>query len=97
MNLVHLCEAGMLILFGISWPFNIIKSWKSRTAKGKSIAFEYIIVVGYLVGLLGKYLSWKYTGELAYSTWFYIADILMVLTDVALYYRITALDKQRGK
>ena len=97
MNLVQLCEAGMLILFGISWPFNIVKSWKSRTAKGKSIAFEYLIVAGYLVGLAGKIIAWRTTGELAYSTWFYIADIVMVVTDVVLYYRNTALDKQRGK
>ena len=97
MNIVHLCETGMLIAFGVSWPFNITKSWKSRTARGKSIAFEYIVVAGYLIGLLGKYLSWKLTGELAYSTWFYIADIAMVMTDIVLYYRNAALDRQRDR
>ena len=51
----------MLIAFGFSWPFNIIKSWKSGTARGKSIAFEYIIVAGYLIGLLGKIISWRIT------------------------------------
>ena len=84
----------MLIAFGFSWPFNIIKSWKSGTARGKSIAFEYIIVAGYLIGLLGKIISWRITGELAYSVWFYIADIIMVVTDIALYYRNVALDRQ---
>ena len=94
MKFVHLCEAGMLIAFGFSWPFNIIKSWKSGTARGKSIAFEYIIVAGYLIGLLGKIISWRITGELAYSVWFYIADIIMVVTDIVLYYRNVALDRQ---
>lgn len=84
----------MLIAFGFSWPFNIIKSWKSGTARGKSIAFEYIIVAGYLIGLLGKIISWRITGELAYSVWFYIADIIMVATDIVLYYRNVALDRQ---
>ena len=84
----------MLIAFGFSWPFNIIKSWKSGTARGKSIAFEYIIVAGYLIGLLGKIISWRITGELAYSVWFYIADIIMVGTDIVLYYRNVALDRQ---
>ena len=84
----------MLIAFGFSWPFNIIKSWKSGTARGKSIAFEYIIVAGYLIGLLGKIISWRMTGELAYSVWFYIADIIMVATDIVLYYRNVALDRQ---
>ena len=94
MKFVHLCEAGMLIAFGFSWPFNIIKSWKLGTARGKSIAFEYIIVAGYLIGLLGKIISWRITGELAYSVWFYIADIIMVVTDIVLYYRNVALDRQ---
>ena len=84
----------MLIAFGFSWPFNIIKSWKSGTARGKSIAFEYILVAGYLIGLLGKIISWRITGELAYSVWFYIADIIMVATDIVLYYRNVALDRQ---
>ena len=84
----------MLIAFGFSWPFNIIKSWKSGTARGKSIAFEYIIVAGYLIGLLGKIISWRITVELAYSVWFYIADIIMVVTDIVLYYRNVALDRQ---
>ena len=84
----------MLIAFGFSWPFNIIKSWKSGTARGKSIAFEDIIVAGYLIGLLGKIISWRITGELAYSVWFYIADIIMVVTDIVLYYRNVALDRQ---
>ena len=84
----------MLIAFGFSLPFNIIKSWKSGTARGKSIAFEYIIVAGYLIGLLGKIISWRITGELAYSVWFYIADIIMVATDIVLYYRNVALDRQ---
>ena len=33
-------EILMLVCFGLSWPFNIAKSWKSRTAKGKSLIFE---------------------------------------------------------
>ena len=94
MDAVQLCEIGMLVAFGCSWPFNILKSWRSRTAKGKSVVFEYIVVLGYLVGLLGKYISWTRTGVWAWSVWFYIADIIMVLTDIVLYYRNTALDRR---
>lgn len=46
MNIVHVLEAGMLVCFGISWPFNIAKSLRSRTAKGKSVAFELLIIAG---------------------------------------------------
>ena len=93
MDPVQLCEIGMLVAFGFSWPFNILKSWRSRTAKGKSVLFEFIVIFGYLVGLLGKYISYTRTGVWAYSVWFYLADIAMVAIDIVLYFRNTALDR----
>ena len=95
MDIIQLCEIGMLVAFGCSWPFNIMKSLKSRTAKGKSVIFEYIVVFGYVIGLLGKLISYQRTGVLAYSIWFYFADIAMVATDIVLYYRNAALDRRR--
>lgn len=47
MDIVQLCEIRMLVAFGCLWPFNIMKSWRSKTAKGKSVAFEIIVVCGY--------------------------------------------------
>ena len=93
MDPVQLCEIGMLVAFGFSWPFNISKSWRSRTAKGKSVVFEFIVIFGYLVGLLGKYISFTRTGVWAYSVWFYLADIAIVAIDIVLYFRNTALDR----
>ena len=90
-------ETGMLLCFGASWPFNILKSWRSRTAKGKSVVFEFIVIFGYLVGLLGKYISYTRTGVWAYSVWFYLADIAMVAIDIVLYFRNTALDRARER
>ena len=61
-------EMIMLICFGLSWPFNITKSVRSRTAKGKSLWFEVCIIVGYLCGLAGKFIS----GNVTYVAAFYI-------------------------
>ena len=97
MDIVQLCEIGMLVAFGFSWPFNIAKSWHSRTAKGKSVLFEYIVLFGYFVGLLGKIITAHRSGVLPWSTWFYLADIVMVSIDVVLYFHNTALDRQREK
>lgn len=94
MDIVQLCEIGMLVAFGCSWPFNILKSWHSRTAKGKSVIFEFIVIFGYLVGLLGKLITWSRTGFWALSIWFYLADIAMVAVDIVLYFRNTALDRR---
>ena len=83
----------MLVLFGISWPFNIAKSIRSRTARGKSLVFGALIICGYLFGLAAKVHTWRQTGVLAYSTWFYIADIAMVSIDLALSLRNARLDR----
>lgn len=97
MSVPQLCEIAMLCLFGCSWPFNIAKALKAKTAKGKSIGFELLILIGYLVGLFGKLYAYKQTGTLAYSVWFYIADILMVSIDLVLYVVNTKRDKAGAK
>ena len=95
MDIVQLCEIGMLVAFGFSWPFNIAKALRSRTSKGKSLQFELVILFGYAIGLVGKFITLQRSGVLPWSTWFYIADILMVVIDVILYFRNSALDKKR--
>lgn len=71
----------------------IAKSLRSRTAKGKSIAFELLIIAGYLCGLVGKLIL----GNLSYVVFFYIADILMVAADLVLTLRNCRLDRERDK
>lgn len=92
MNIVHVLEAGMLVCFGISWPFNIAKSLRSRTAKGKSVIYEILVVVGYFFGLAAKIIL----GDVNYVMIFYIVDILMVTTDIILTFRNRRLDRERG-
>lgn len=93
MNIVHILEAGMLVCFGVSWPFNIAKSLRSRTAKGKSVIYEILVVVGYFFGLAAKIIL----GDVNYVMIFYIVDILMVTTDIVLTFRNRRLDRERDK
>ena len=95
MDIVQLLEIGMLITFGFSWPFNIYKSVTSRTAKGKSLLFEIIIIVGYCMGVTAKFVTYSRTGVLAYSVWFYFLDICLVMTDLILSLRNLRLDRER--
>ena len=93
MSIPQLCEIAMLCLFGASWPLNIAKALRAKTAKGKSVGFELLVIIGYIIGLFGKLYAYRQTGNLAYSTWFYIADILMVSVDLALYCVNTRRDR----
>ncbi len=81
----------MLLCFAASWPFNIIKSWKCRTAVGKSIMFEVIVVIGYFCGI-GSHIA---NDQINMVIAFYILDIILVSTDMALYFRNRKLDQQR--
>ena len=87
--MTQLCEVLMLVCFGISWPFNIAKSLKSRTAKGKSVAFELCIIIGYVCGLAGKFIG----GNVTYVVIVYVLDLLMVTTDLILTLRNKVLDR----
>ena len=48
-------EAFMLICFGSAWPFAIAKSWRSRSADGKSPLFLVIIFTGYISGICAHF------------------------------------------
>lgn len=84
-------EAGMLICFGAAWPMNIIKSLRSRTAGGKSVIFQWAILVGYICGITNKLL---YSMDIVLVL--YILNFVMVATDTVLIYRNRALDKRRA-
>ena len=82
-------EAGMLICFGFSWPMNILKSWRVRTAKGKSFLFLVFVELGYICGILAKLIA----GNINYVFPFYVLNAVMVGTDIVLYFRNRALDR----
>ncbi len=89
-------EVIMIVSFGFSWPMNVIKSYKARTTKGKSLAFLYLIFFGYIAGIASKFVNEAYMENIAqkwYVLFFYILNFLMVSADLALYYRNKKLDK----
>lgn len=83
----------MVICFGLSWPLSVYKSWKSRTAKGKSLFFEVFIWLGYVCGIVGKII----TQNITYVFAFYILNIVMVSIDLCLHFRNVRLDRQNAQ
>lgn len=82
-----LLEAGMLICFGISWPINLYKNIKVRSAKGMSLPFILLIVVGYLFGI-GAKLVGHFSGvaPLNYVFAVYIFNLIMVSGNIIVYF-----------
>lgn len=95
MNIPELFEIIMIVSFGASWPFNVVKSYKARTTKGKSLTFLVLILVGYAFGIASKLLSPSFKW---YVLFFYVLNFIMVGTDLILYFRNKKLDaKSAGK
>lgn len=90
--LQEILEAAMVICFGISWPLSIIKSYRAKTAKGKSLPFLLFIFAGYICGTVWKMLVFYQSGEIKWPTYFYFLNLFMVGTDIALYFRNKRLD-----
>jgi hypothetical protein len=52
--MAEIFEGIMIVSFGVSWPISVLRSWKSRSNKGKSLLFLLVIEFGYIMGLFGK-------------------------------------------
>ena len=89
-------EIVMIVSFGASWPMNVMKSYKARTAKGKSLGFLCLILFGYVAGISSKLMNEAYMAAFAqkwYVLFFYVLNFIMVAADLVLYFRDTRLDK----
>ena len=87
-------EVIMLICFGFSWPFAILKTVRVKNPAGKSYLFLSLIIIGYAAGCLHK-LFYK----MDWVFWLYVVNALMVATDMGLclYYqsRLKKLNREK--
>ena len=97
--MAELFEIIMIVSFGASWPLNVINSYKTRTAKGKSLPFLCLIFFGYIAGIISKFANAAYMASIAqkwYVLFFYFLNLLMVGIDLCLYARNKKLDKEQA-
>ena len=84
-------ETVMLVCFGFSWPLNVIKTYRAKTAKGTSLLFILLIITGYIAGISAKLIS----GQINYVLIAYILNVAIVSLNVIVYFRNVSLDKKR--
>ena len=97
--MAEILEIIMIVSFGVSWPMNVIKSYKARTTKGKSLAFLLLILFGYVAGITSKFVNEAYMAAFAekwYVLFFYVLNFIMVSVDLIMYIRNYNLDKKRA-
>ena len=98
--LAEILEIIMIVSFGASWPMNVLKSYRARTTKGKSLPFLCLILFGYVAGIVSKFVNETYMANFAskwYVLFFYVLNFLMVGTDLIIYIRNYKLDKLAEK
>ena len=86
----YILETIMLICFGLSWPINLIKALRAKTAKGTSPLFLCMIIIGYLAGVAAKLVS----RQINYVLVMYFINIAMVLANLIVYFRNRRLDNK---
>ena len=92
-QLAEILEIIMVVSFGASWPLNVLKSYRARTTKGKSLAFLLLIFFGYIAGIASKLTAESFKW---YVLFFYVLNLIMVGIDLLLYVRNRNLDKKNG-
>jgi len=75
-------EAVMLLCFGAAWPFSIYRSYKSGSNAGKSPVFMFIVLAGYISGIIHKVL---HNPDIV--LYLYVTNCLLVVTDLIIYRR----------
>jgi hypothetical protein len=84
-------ESAMLVSFGLAWPVNIVKSLRTKATTGKSIAFLFIVLIGYVFGLAAKFMR----GDWNYVVFFYALNLALVAADASLYFHYRRKERQR--
>lgn len=91
----EILEILMLVSFGFSWPVNLKKALKARSAKGISVTFYYLILFGYAAGIVSKLTNENYMADIS-SKWYvlamYVINFCVVLCNIIVYYRNRGLD-----
>ena len=80
--LMSIYEILMLICFGASWPFAVLKTYKTKNVKGKSILFLSLILIGYICGIIHKCI---YKPDAV--VWLYVLNLTLVGADLILWFK----------
>ena len=86
-------ETVMLVCFGFSWPLNVMKAYRAKTAKGTSLPFILLIITGYIAGISAKIAL----GNINYVLVAYLLNLAIVSLNLVVYFRNVALDRKANK
>lgn len=88
--MAELLESTMLICFGLSWPMNLVKNIKAKSARNMSLQFILLIIIGYIAGISAKIYNHRFNYVLAV----YLLNLIVVSANVIVYFVNRRYDMQ---
>lgn len=88
--MAEILEIIMLICFGASWPMALTKNIRAKSAKGMSLPFILLIILGYLAGLMAKVV----THNVSFVFWVYVLNLAIVTVNLMVYFYNYHLDRK---
>jgi len=80
--MAEILETVMLICFGLSWPINLVKNIKAKTAASTSLKFLLLIDLGYVAGIAAKFAAHRINYVLAV----YFINLFFVTVNIIVYF-----------
>jgi len=87
--MAEILEIIMIVSFGASWPMNLVKNIKSKSTKGASLSFYLLILVGYIAGIISKFVNESYMANFKdkwYVLVFYFINFISVSLNIIVYF-----------
>lgn len=88
--MAELLESTMLVCFGLSWPMNLAKNIKAKSAKTMSLQFILLIIAGYIAGICAKFYNHKFN----YVLVVYLFNLVVVSANLVVYFINRHYDRQ---
>ena len=88
--MAELLESTMLICFGLSWPMNLAKNIRARSARNMSLQFILLIITGYVAGISAKIYNHRFN----YVLVVYLLNLVVVSANVVVYFINRRYDQQ---
>ncbi len=88
--MAELLESTMLICFGLSWPMNLAKNIKAKSARNMSLQFILLIITGYIAGISAKIYNHRFN----YVLVVYLLNLVVVSANVVVYFINRRYDRQ---
>ncbi len=88
--MAELLESTMLICFGLSWPMNLAKNIKAKSARNMSLQFILLIIIGYIAGISAKIYNHRFN----YVLVVYLLNLIVVSANVVVFFINRRYDRQ---